>query len=75
MVRNTKEYTQEEVVAELQKFCDKFSTRGEAATALGVGRVFLWKVLNGATNPTESILDKLGFKRERVITYKYSKVR
>ena len=71
--KELKEFNEEAVVAVLQEFVDAFPTRGKAAQALGVTRPFLWKVLEGKVRPTESILAKLGFKRERKITYVYIK--
>ena len=65
----------DEVMLKLKEFCNKFPTREEAATALGVSRVFLWKVLEGQANPTQPILAKIGFRRERIITYAYYRVK
>jgi hypothetical protein len=74
MVAETKDYTQEEVVNKLKEYIAKFPTRGEAADALNVGRVFLWRVLEGKANPTPAILRELGFTRERHIFYTYKAV-
>ena len=68
-----REYDHKEVLDKLKEFCDRYPTRGDAAEALGVGRVFLWKVLEGQVIPTEAILEKIGFTRKRVITYKFFK--
>jgi DNA-binding phage protein len=68
-------YNQEDVIAALNEFIAKYRTRGEAATALGVGRVFLWRVLKGESPPSDTILQHIGFKVERKeVTYVYSKL-
>jgi hypothetical protein len=66
-----KELSIEEVIALLKEHCNKFPKIQDAATDLGCSRVFLWKVLNNQTPPPPSLLDKIGVKKERTITYKY----
>lgn len=70
-----KETDLNEVMDKLKEFCNKYPTREDAAKALNVSRVFLWKVLEGQANPTQPILARIGFKRERVISYTYYKVK
>ena len=65
--------SEEDVVEAIRKHCDQFHTKQEAADSLEVSRVFLWKVLEGKVPPTTLMLEKLGYKRERIITYNYTK--
>lgn len=75
MIAEIKQYNAEEVLEELHRFCSKFRTKGEAADALGVNRVFLWRVEEGKSPPSERILTVLGFTSKRTITYSYQKVK
>ena len=68
------EYTQEHVINVLQGYVDKYPNRAEAAEALGVNRVFLWRVLKGTQQPSASMLEKIGYTKERKITYVYKRV-
>lgn len=71
----TKVITETDILSDLKAYVERFDTKKEAADSFEVSRVFLWKVLKGNVPPTESMLDKLGYKRERTITYTYKKVR
>lgn len=71
MIPPKKEYTEEEVITILEGFCDHFKRRSDAAKALGIGRVFLWRVLEGHIKPTDSILQHVGLKREKETIYRY----
>lgn len=66
-------HTLEDVIAELERYVDSFPTKGDAANALGVSRAYLWRVLNERTDPPPSILEKIGYRKERVISYEYFK--
>lgn len=74
MLSKSKQYDQHEVLDILKTHCDTFQTRQDAAEALGVNRVFLWRVLEGKTPPTIPMLEKIGFKRERKTTYVYTRL-
>lgn len=73
MTANKEEYGLDIVLDELKQFVNKFPTRTEAAGALGIGRVFLWRILDRQIPPTDNILKHIGFERERIVTYKYRK--
>lgn len=69
----TERFSIDQVIADLQAFVDTFPTKQEAADALGVGRLFLWRVLNKQRNPTDTILKNIGYRKEREIKYYYIK--
>lgn len=59
---------------ELQEYVDKnFDTRDEAAAKFGVGRNFLWAVIDGSKRPNDKMLEVLGYKRTKVTTTTYEK--
>lgn len=57
-------FNRSEVLRELSKFVQQFSTQEEAANELEISRVFLWRVLNGHKAPSTKILEKIGFVKE-----------
>lgn len=67
--------TEPDILGDLNAYVDRFNTKKEAADYFDVSRVFLWKVLKGHVPPTESMLEKIGYIRERTITYTYKKVK
>jgi hypothetical protein len=69
-----KDFTLEEVLAKLEEYTATFPTRNAAAEHFGVNRVFLWRVLEGKQTPTEAMLEKIGIKRERQITYTFTNI-
>lgn len=74
MVPTMQEYSEEYVIERLNEYVSTFPQVKDAADALGVTRAYLWKVRSGKTPPPESILTKLGFKRERTLKYVYRKL-
>jgi hypothetical protein len=71
MIAMAEQYQLDDVIHKLENYCAKYPTKGEAAVSLGVSRVFLWRVLNKETVPTDSILKHIGMKRERHVSYTY----
>jgi hypothetical protein len=74
MTANAAEYEHEEVINKLKQFVESFPTKGEAAKFLGVGRVFLWRVLDGQAPPSNSILKHIGFEVEHKTIHVYKKL-
>jgi DNA invertase Pin-like site-specific DNA recombinase len=57
-------FNRQEVLQELAHFVSQFNTQEEAARALEISRVFLWRILNNKKPPSTKVLEKLGFIRE-----------
>lgn len=74
MIADATEYSHEQILEKLKEYCDRFPLRADAADALGVNRVFLWRVLEGKSPPTVPMLAKIGFKRERQVIYTYKQI-
>jgi hypothetical protein len=73
MVSVSEDIKEQDIIDIIKTHCDTFATRQAAADSLDVSRVFLWKVLEGHVPPTNPMLDKLGYVRERKITHTYRK--
>jgi hypothetical protein len=69
-----KQYEVDFVLDRLQEYVSKFRTKGDAAEALGVGRIFLWRVLEKKSPPTNAILEKIGFHVERKTVHVYTRL-
>jgi hypothetical protein len=61
----------DKVLLKLKEHCQQFPTKEAAAESLGVGRVYLWKLLSGETRPSNSVLEQIGFRKERRIVHYY----
>lgn len=69
MSDTVKEYDEKIVLEKLKEYCAKFPTKGAAALDLDVSRVYLWRILEGLVPPPETVLKRIGYARNRKITY------
>lgn len=67
------ENNREIVVQAINEFVGKYPSKADAADALGINRVYLWKMIKGDKPISENVLEKLGFQVEVQKVKTYSK--
>lgn len=63
----------EEVEAALQALLEQYPSKNDAAKALGVNRIFLWKMINRHRPISDTVLNAIGYERKVTRINRYFK--
>ena len=62
-----------ELMSDIQKRINELGSQSAYARLLGVSDVMVSLVVNGKKQPSQAMLDDLGYEKVRVSTYTYTK--
>jgi len=75
MTAKTQYFTQDQIINELKQYVSGFRTKGEAADALGINRVYLWRILEKQVPPSDAVIKQIGYKiADKITTYTYARL-